>query len=64
MDTAYVQTEGESFERRIVRLGVRDREYVEVLSGVEPGEHVVTRGAYAVKLAAAGTQVPAHGHAH
>lgn len=64
IDTVYVQAEGESFERRIVRLGVRDRQYVEVLSGVRPGERVVTRGAYAVKLAAAGTQVPAHGHAH
>jgi RND family efflux transporter MFP subunit len=64
IDTAYVQVGGESFERRIVRLGVRDRHHVEVLSGVEPGERVVTRGAYAVKLAAAGTQVPAHGHAH
>jgi RND family efflux transporter MFP subunit len=63
-DTAYVQIEGETFQRRIVRLGVRDRQYVEVLSGVEAGEHVVTRGTYAVKLAAAGTQVPAHGHAH
>jgi RND family efflux transporter MFP subunit len=64
VDTVYVQVEGESFERRVVRLGVRDRAHVEVLSGVTSGERVVTRGAYAVKLAAAGTQVPAHGHAH
>jgi RND family efflux transporter MFP subunit len=64
IDTAHVQVEGESFERRTVRLGVRDRHHVEVLSGVEAGERVVTRGAYAVKLAASGTQVPGHGHAH
>lgn len=64
IDTVYVQVEGESFERRIVRLGVRDRHHVEALSGVSAGDRVVTRGAYAVKLAAAGTQVPAHGHAH
>jgi multidrug efflux pump subunit AcrA (membrane-fusion protein) len=64
IDTVYVQLEGESFERRIVRLGVRDGHSVEVISGVSAGERVVTRGAYAVKLAAAGTQAPAHGHAH
>lgn len=64
MDTVYVQVGGESFDRRIVRLGARDRRYVEVLAGLSSGDRVVTRGAYAVKLAAAGTQVPAHGHAH
>lgn len=64
VDTVYVQVAGESFERRVVRLGVRDRAHVEVLSGVAAGERVVTRGAYAVKLAASGAQVPAHGHAH
>lgn len=60
----YVQVEGESFERRVVRLGVRDRGLVEVLSGVSPGERVVSRGAWSVKLAAASGGVPAHGHAH
>lgn len=60
----YVQAEGESFERRVVRLGARDRGFVEVLSGVKPGEHVVTRGAWSVKLAAASGTIPAHGHSH
>lgn len=60
----YVQVEGEAFERRVVRLGVRDRGYVEVLSGVRVGEHVVVRGAWSVKLAAASGVIPAHGHAH
>jgi len=63
-DVVYVQPEGEAFERRIVHLGIRDRGYVQVLEGVERDEHVVTRGAYAVKLAASATQLPAHGHAH
>lgn len=60
----FVQVEGEAFERRVVRLGVRDRGHVEVLSGVGTGEHVVTRGAWSVKLAASSGSVPAHGHAH
>ncbi|MEN9577481.1 MAG: hypothetical protein RJA70_490 [Pseudomonadota bacterium] len=60
----FVQVEGEAFERRPLRLGTRDRGYVEVVSGVRPGEHVVTRGAWSVKLAAASGAIPAHGHSH
>jgi len=60
----FIQVGGEAFERRIVRLGARDRGYVEVLSGVGAGEHVVTRGAWSVKLAASSGAVPAHGHSH
>jgi membrane fusion protein, heavy metal efflux system len=60
----FVQVEGEAFERRLVRLGVRDRGFVEVLSGVRAGERVVTRGAWSVKLAASSGAIPAHGHSH
>lgn len=60
----FVQVEGEAFERRIVRLGDSDRGYVGVLSGVAPGERVVSRGAWSVKLAASGGAIPAHGHSH
>ena len=61
---AYVQAEGESFERRIVSLGIRSGGWVQVLGGITKGEHVVTRGAYEIKLAASGGAVPEHGHAH
>ena len=60
----FVQTSGESFARRPVRLGVREAGYVHVLTGLEPGERVVTLGAYLVRLAALSTQIPAHGHVH
>jgi multidrug efflux pump subunit AcrA (membrane-fusion protein) len=60
----FVQVEGEAFERRIVRLGVRDRDQVGILAGVKAGEHVVTKGAWSVKLAASGGSIPAHGHSH
>jgi cobalt-zinc-cadmium efflux system membrane fusion protein len=61
---AFVQVEGESFERRVLGLGARDRGYAEVLSGLRAGEHVVTRGAWSVKLAASSGSVPSHGHSH
>jgi membrane fusion protein, heavy metal efflux system len=60
----FVQVSGEAFERRLVRLGARDRGFVEVLSGVAAGERVVSRGAWSVKLAASSGAVPAHGHEH
>lgn len=60
----FVQVEGEAFERRIVRAGTRDRGHVEILAGLAAGEHVVTRGAWSVKLAASSGSVPAHGHSH
>lgn len=60
----FVQIEGEAFVRRIVRLGSTEQGYQEVLSGVSAGEHVATRGAWSVKLAASSGSVPAHGHAH
>ena len=63
-DIVFVMRSGESFNRRPVRLGVRDGDFVEVKAGLTPGERVVTRGAYIVKLAASSNQVPSHGHAH
>ena len=64
VSVVFVQIEGESFERRPVRLGIRDAGYVEIVQGLRAGEHVVTRGAWSVKLAASSGAVPAHGHAH
>jgi RND family efflux transporter MFP subunit len=60
----FVMSGGESFERRPVRLGARDGDWVEVVEGLEPGQRVVSRGAYLVKLAAANTAQIGHGHAH
>jgi cobalt-zinc-cadmium efflux system membrane fusion protein len=61
---AYVEQGGESFERRALTLGRRDGELVEVLEGLRPGERVVTKGAYYLRLASTSGSVPAHGHAH
>ncbi|MFN0253389.1 MAG: efflux RND transporter periplasmic adaptor subunit [Kofleriaceae bacterium] len=61
---AYVMVEGEAFERRPLRLGIRSNGWVEVLEGVVDGERVVSTGAYEVRLSAASGSAPAHGHAH
>jgi membrane fusion protein, heavy metal efflux system len=60
----YVQSGGESFQRRVVVPGPRDGDWVAVPSGVAPGERVVTAGAYQVRLAAAAPAAAGHGHAH
>lgn len=60
----YVQTEGESFQKREVTLGYNDGISVQLLSGVEEGERVVTKGAYQIKLSQSSGTLPAHGHEH
>lgn len=64
MAVVFLQVGGESFERRTVRLGAREGDWVEVLDGLTPGQRVVSRGAYLVKLASTGTAQIGHGHAH
>lgn len=60
----FVQISGESFQRRAVRLGVREGGYVQALDGVKLGERVVSKGAHLIRLSALSSQVPAHGHVH
>ncbi len=62
--TVFVMKHGEAFERRAIRIGARDGDWVEVVDGLQPGERVVSRGAYLVKLAATKTGEIGHGHAH
>lgn len=61
---AFVQTEGETFERRELELGIKSEGYAEVKSGLTAGERVVSKGAYRVHLGSMSTTLPAHGHAH
>lgn len=59
----YVQLDAECYERREVKLGASDGERVQLLSGIEAGDRVVTRGAVNVKMAAASGAIP-HSHQH
>ena len=60
----FVQSGGERFERRPVRLGNREAGHVQIGGGVAPGERVVVRGAPLVRLAALSPRSPAHAHTH
>ena len=60
----YLQLEDEVFKKQEVKVGQDDGSRVEILSGLEPGDRVVTRGAYQVKLAGASAAIPAHTHNH
>ena len=60
----FVQREGETFDRRPVTLGPRSGDVVQITDGVKPGDRVVTKGAYLVRLASLSTAAPAHGHVH
>ena len=64
LNYVYIQTGGESFEKREVKLGVDDGVNIQVLSGVSEGEWVVTEGAYQIKMASMSSTIPAHGHEH
>jgi cobalt-zinc-cadmium efflux system membrane fusion protein len=61
---AYVQPEGESFEKRELTVGGTSGDPTLVLSGIRAGERVVTGAAYQVRLASLSTSVPGHGHEH
>lgn len=62
----FLQKQGETFERREVKTGIRGSGIVQVLSGIREDERVVLRGGYYVKLASLSSQMPdAHaGHGH
>lgn len=61
----YVQLTPELFEKRQVKTGESDGRYIEIRSGLKPGERVVAKGAVLVKLAQSAGTVDAHaGHVH
>lgn len=60
----FVQTGGESYEKRFVTIGADNGREVEILKGLIRGDRVVTQGAYFVKLASLAGSLPAHSHEH
>ncbi len=58
-----VQTGAESYRKRPITLGGDDGLRVQVLSGLQPGDRVVTTGGFHIKLANTGAAIP-HGHSH
>ena len=60
----YLKLDGSCYRKQEVTLGESDGARTEILSGLEPGDNVVTEGAYNVKLASASNVIPAHTHNH
>ena len=60
----YLQEDKEVYRKQEVKTGAEDGLRVEILSGLKPGDRVVTQGAYHVKLASASNAIPAHNHSH
>jgi len=61
-EVVFVET-GEGFEPRLVALGRRSRNVVEVVSGLEPGERYVAEGGFSLK-AELGKDAFGDGHGH
>jgi RND family efflux transporter MFP subunit len=64
LQVAYVETGGETFERRVLELGASDGQWTIVRSGLDTGDRVVTEGTYQVHLASVGGDEAATGHGH
>lgn len=58
----FVQKTGESFTRRRVTVGRSDGARVAILSGVEPGDMVVTEGGFDVHVASLSGDLESHRH--
>ena len=59
----YVQVDEEGYRKQEVSIGGNNGKEVQILKGLQPGDKVVTRGAYQVKMASASGSIP-HGHSH
>lgn len=64
VEVVYVMTEGESFERRVLKSAGEQGALIAATAGVTEGERVVSTGAMYVKLSSMSGAAPAHGHAH
>lgn len=60
----YIQVDEEGYRKQLVSTGADDGQRVQILSGIQAGDRVVTQGAYQVKLAGATNAIPAHSHEH
>ena len=60
----YLQLDEECYRKQLVTPGTDNGQRVQILSGLEPGQRVVVKGAYQVKLAGASNAIPAHSHEH
>ncbi len=62
--SVFIQHEDDAFLKRDVTLGGSDGLKVRILSGINPGDKVVTRGAMQIKLASVAAVPSGHNHQH
>lgn len=62
--SVFVKEDDMHYHKHEVTTGETDGERIEIKSGIEPGDNVVTEGAIRVKLASASSAIPAHNHNH
>jgi RND family efflux transporter MFP subunit len=61
----FIKLDDECYKKQEVKTGLSNGERIEILSGLEAGQEVVTRGVTQVKLAASASVVPeGHSHSH
>ncbi|KAA6315303.1 hypothetical protein EZS27_034214, partial [termite gut metagenome] len=58
----YLQLEDEIYKKQEVMLGEEDGERVVIVSGLKPGDRVVVKGAYQIRLAV--SSITPEGHLH
>ncbi|MDR2362639.1 MAG: efflux RND transporter periplasmic adaptor subunit [Prevotellaceae bacterium] len=59
----YLQVDDEGYRKQEVTLGQSNGDSIQILSGLNAGDNVVTKGVYQVKLAAVSSAMP-EGHSH
>ena len=62
--SVFIRLDEEGYKKQWVTLGANNGSEVQILSGLKPGDEVVTRGAYQIKLSSASNAIPAHSHSH
>lgn len=60
----YRQLDEEGYQKQEVKTGANNGREVQILSGLRPGDRIVTKGAYQVKMASAAAAIPGHTHEH
>jgi len=48
MKTVWIKKADETFEQRMIETGIENKELVEIISGLNEGEIIVTSGAYLI----------------
>ena len=60
----YKQLDEEGYQKQEIKTGANNGKEIQILKGLTPGDKVVTKGAYQIKMASASGAIPGHTHEH